>query len=93
MPFADDEHPVSALSADGPYEPFRISVHPESLRSSEQHVYAGRGEHGVEGAGEFAVPVRIRCEKRCPASSRSAVRSRASCVSHAPYGYRVTPSR
>jgi hypothetical protein len=28
MPFADDEHPVSALSADGPYEPFRISVAP-----------------------------------------------------------------
>ena len=57
MPFADDEHPVSALSADGPYEPFRISVHPGSLGSSEQHVYAGCGEHGVEGAGEFAVPV------------------------------------
>jgi hypothetical protein len=24
MPFAGDEHPVSALGADGAYEPFRI---------------------------------------------------------------------
>ena len=93
MPFADDEPPVRALSADGPYAPFRISVHPGSLGSSEQHVYTGRGEHGVEGAGEFAVPVPDQARETSPVSSRSAVRSRASCVSHAPSGYRVTPSR
>ena len=37
-------------AADGPYEPFRISVHPGSLGSSEQHVYTGCGERATGSA-------------------------------------------
>lgn len=49
------------------------------------------GEHHVERGGELGVPVRIRWVNPRPASARSALSSRASCVAQAAVGNRVVP--
>ena len=57
MTCPDDEHPVSALGADGAHEAFRIGIHPRSLRRGGQHADSDRAEHGVEGGGELRIPI------------------------------------
>src|SRR6266496_5012603 len=55
--FADDEHPVGALAADGAHPALRERVRSPRLWWSLDHVDAVGAEHRVEGGGEFAVPV------------------------------------
>jgi hypothetical protein len=57
VPFAEDEHAVGDLTADGEHEPLRVRVRARAARRSLADGDTGVGEHGVEGIGELAGPV------------------------------------
>ncbi len=52
MRFAEDQHAVEELSAQGADEPFADRVHPRSLDSGAQDPGPGGLEDGVERGGE-----------------------------------------
>jgi len=52
-----DQHPIGAFGADAADEPFRITVRPRRPRRDLDHGNGFGGEDGIEGSGEFGVPV------------------------------------
>ena len=55
--FVVDQHPVGAFGADAADEPFRITVRPGCARRDLDHGNAVGGKDGIEGSGEFGIPV------------------------------------
>jgi hypothetical protein len=53
----DDEDAVEQLAADGADEAFGDRVRPGCLDRCSDDLYAGGGEYGIEGDGEFGVAV------------------------------------
>jgi hypothetical protein len=57
VPHVVNQHPVGAFGADAADEPFRVAVRPGGAGRNLDDVDAFGGEDGVEGVGEFRVPV------------------------------------
>ncbi len=64
MSLVVDQHPVGAFGADAADEPFRVAVRLRRPRRDLDHVDAFGGEDGIEGGGEFGVPVADEEAKR-----------------------------
>jgi hypothetical protein len=52
-----DQQSVGAFGADASNEPFRVAVRPGRPRRDLDHGDVFGGEDGIEGGGEFQVPV------------------------------------
>ena len=57
MARGEDQQPVGAFAADAQDPPFGCGIGFRGLGRGAQYVDAGGGEDGVEGVGEFGVPV------------------------------------
>ena len=55
--FVVDQYPVGAFGADAADEPFCVAVRPRGAGRGRDYGDAFAGEDGIEGVGEFRVPV------------------------------------
>src|ERR1019366_420888 len=81
---------VEALGADGTHESLRVLVCTRRAHRGANGLDADGGENLVGAGGELGVP-RMRNRKCRPASSRSAVKLRATWVTHGSLGLVVAP--
>ncbi len=86
VPPAGDQEPVSALAACRSHPPLRVRVRPGSLRRGLHHLHPAPARTVSNAVVYLASRSRIRNRNDRPASSRSATRLRAHCVTHAPLG-------
>ncbi len=91
MPFAEDEHAVGDLAADGEDEPFRVGVRSRASRWDLAHGDAGVGQHGVEGGGELPGPVADQEPELVGALAEVHEQIAGLLVVHGPSGLAVTP--
>jgi hypothetical protein len=92
VPFAGDEHPVSALSPRRAHETLGVSVHPGRLGRDRQCRDPDRGEHGVERRSELGF-VRRSMATSCRSASISTFLADEDRASSASQDNTVTSTR
>jgi hypothetical protein len=90
---SEDQHPVQHLTPNRADPALRMGVRPRRPYRRAQHLDPLGGKNRVERGAELHVPITDQEPKIPDAASRPMRRLRACCVTHAPTGYGVTPSR
>jgi hypothetical protein len=91
MPFAEDQHAVEGLSAQGSGEPLADRVHVQSLDGGAQDSGSGGLEDGADEAVKSGPRSRIRNLVPSSRSPGLKARLRGCCTVHSPAGLAVTP--